>query len=40
MKKEEFATQIAGTLGDFSIANQYSVETINMEEPLGQNFGG
>jgi hypothetical protein len=28
MKKEEFATQIAGTLGDFSIAKQYSVESL------------
>jgi hypothetical protein len=28
MKKEEFATQIAGTLGDFSTANQYSVGSL------------
>jgi hypothetical protein len=28
MKKQEFATQIEGTLGDFSTANQYSVESI------------
>jgi hypothetical protein len=28
MKKEEFATQIAGTLGAFTIANQYSVGTL------------
>jgi hypothetical protein len=28
MKKEEFATQIAGTLGDFSTTNQYSVESL------------
>jgi hypothetical protein len=28
MKKEEFATQIAGTLGDFSTTNQYSVGTL------------
>jgi L-lactate utilization protein LutB len=28
MKKEEFATQIAGTLGDFSTANQYYVESL------------
>jgi hypothetical protein len=28
MKKQEFATQIAGTLGDFAIANQYSIESL------------
>jgi hypothetical protein len=28
MKKEEFATQIAGPLGAFAIANQYSVGTL------------
>jgi hypothetical protein len=28
MKKEEFATQIAGTLGAFATANQYSVESL------------
>jgi hypothetical protein len=28
MKKEEFATQIAGTLGAFATANQYSVGTL------------
>jgi hypothetical protein len=28
MKKEEFATQIAGTLGAFATTNQYSVETL------------
>ena len=28
MKKEEFATQIAGTLGDFAMMNQYSVGTL------------
>jgi hypothetical protein len=28
MKKEEFATQIAGTLGDFATENQYSVVTL------------
>jgi protein subunit release factor B len=28
MKKEEFATQIAGTLGDFATANQYSVGSL------------
>jgi hypothetical protein len=28
MKKEEFATQIVGTLGAFSTVNQYSVETL------------
>jgi hypothetical protein len=28
MKKKEFATQIAGTLGAFSMANQYSVESL------------
>jgi hypothetical protein len=28
MKKEEFATQIAGTLGDFSMAKQYSIESL------------
>jgi hypothetical protein len=28
MKKEEFATQIAGTLGAFTTANQYSVGTL------------
>jgi hypothetical protein len=28
MKKEEFANQIAGTLGDFATANQYSIESL------------
>jgi hypothetical protein len=28
MKKQEFATQIAGTLGAFATANQYSVESL------------
>jgi hypothetical protein len=28
MKKEEFATRIAGMLGDFATANQYSVESL------------
>jgi len=28
MKKEEFATQIAGTLGDFASENQYSVRVL------------
>jgi hypothetical protein len=28
MKKEEFTTQIAGTLGAFATTNQYSVETL------------
>jgi hypothetical protein len=28
MKKEEFTTQIAGTLGDFTTVNQYSVGTL------------
>jgi hypothetical protein len=28
MKKEEFATQIVGMLGDFATANQYSVESL------------
>ena len=28
MKKEEFATQIAGTLGAFATTNQYSVGTL------------
>jgi hypothetical protein len=28
MKKEEFATQIAGTLGAFATANQYSSGTL------------
>ena len=28
MKKEEFATQIVGTLGAFATANQYSVGTL------------
>ena len=28
MKKEEFVTQIVGTLGAFATANQYSVETL------------
>jgi hypothetical protein len=28
MKKQEFATQIAGTLGAFSTTNQYSVESL------------
>jgi hypothetical protein len=28
MKKEEFATQIVGILGDFATANQYSVESL------------
>jgi hypothetical protein len=28
MKKEEFATQIAGTLGAFATTNQYSVVTL------------
>jgi hypothetical protein len=28
MKKEEFATQIAGTLGDFATANQFSVRSL------------
>ena len=28
MKKEEFATQIAGMLGAFSTTNQYSVESL------------
>jgi hypothetical protein len=30
MKKEEFATQIAGTLGAFATANQYSVESLKI----------
>jgi hypothetical protein len=28
MKKQEFATQIAGTLEDFATTNQYSVESL------------
>jgi hypothetical protein len=28
MKKDEFATQIAGTLGDFSTTKQYSVRSL------------
>ena len=28
MKKKEFVTQIAGTLGAFTTANQYSVRTL------------
>jgi hypothetical protein len=28
MKKEEFATEIAGTLGDFATSNQYSFRTL------------
>jgi hypothetical protein len=28
MKKEEFSTQIAGTLGDFSTTNQFSVRSL------------
>jgi hypothetical protein len=31
MKKQEFATQIVGTLGDFSIANQYYVESLKYQ---------
>ena len=32
MKKQEFATQIAGTLGDFTTTNKYSVGTL--KDPL------
>jgi len=28
MKKQEFATRIAGTLGAFAIANQYSIRSV------------
>jgi hypothetical protein len=44
IKKEEFSTQIAGTLGDFSTTNKYYVESLKEQlkrkKPLDQNIGG
>jgi hypothetical protein len=44
MKKEEFATQIAGTLGAFATSQpifcRVPKRTVEAEKPLDQNFGG
>jgi hypothetical protein len=44
MKKQEFATQIAGTLGGFCYSQpifcQVPKRSVEVKKPLNQNFGG